>query len=201
MRRVLRLTIVLIVAAAALAPAWPARACSCIAPGPPADELARSTAVFAGQATGFQMGEATVVTFQVGTVWKGPVESTLLVQTARDSAACGYAFEIGREYLVYAGGSPEALEVNLCSRTRLMAEAGEDVAALGEGETLSVPDGVTPTPHQIMLPVVGGAPQPTTAPGLTPTVSSEVWLLIAGGATVALLLVRAWFNRRPPPKG
>jgi hypothetical protein len=69
----------------------------------------------------------------VDRIWKGAHCGTVTVQTASDSAACGYSFEVGRTYLVYAfkeGG----LSTNICTRTRVIEEASEDLAALGAPE-------------------------------------------------------------------
>ena len=52
--------------------------------------------------------------------------------------ACGYGFEPAKSYLVYASATDGALSTNLCSRTRPMAQAAEDLAVLGMGATLTV---------------------------------------------------------------
>lgn len=125
-----------------------AYACSCVMPGPPTAELEAATAVFSGKVLRADVrgGEVTSsadpvwVGFQAYSVWKGPALTTLVVTTARGSASCGYPFEVGREYLVYSGGTWDALEVSLCSRTRLLSEADEDLAALGSGNVLWPPE-------------------------------------------------------------
>ncbi|MEA3377063.1 MAG: hypothetical protein U9R72_12795 [Chloroflexota bacterium] len=117
-------------------------ACTCAPPGSPADELERSTAVFAGKVTGVELPGGDVissadpveVTFRVFTVWKGPTRDPLVVTTARSSISCGYEFETAKEYLVYAYGEEDDLQVSLCSRTRPLALAGADLAALGRGD-------------------------------------------------------------------
>jgi len=76
------------------------------------------------------------VRFQVDKQWKGVTTDTVPVVTAADSAACGYPFVTGKTYLVYArklDGEPE-LQTNLCSRTKPLASAQDDLAALGEGQ-------------------------------------------------------------------
>ena len=57
-------------------------------------------------------------------------------------ASCGFPFVEGEEYLVY---SSNAVTVSLCSRTRSMSEADEDLASLGEGRSPRVGT-VGPTP-------------------------------------------------------
>src|SRR5690606_22193376 len=55
--------------------------------------------------------------------------------TNSSSAACGYTFEKNTSYLVYARESEGRLHVSLCSRTRPMAEAADDLVVLGAGAT------------------------------------------------------------------
>ena len=122
----------------------PGYACSCIALGPPEEELARSTAVFTGTVLevytrnkpGFSISSADPVdvTFQVETVWKGPAAKTLVASTARYGASCGYEFEAGNRYLVYANGAESGLTVSLCSRTRPISQATQDLDQLGQGK-------------------------------------------------------------------
>ncbi len=103
-----------------------------------------STAVFAGKAVERNFAgpvnsqDAVQVAFQVSTVWKGPVQNSLAVTTAFGGASCDYEFSEGQSYLVYAGGSENHLRVSLCTRTRLVSDAGEDLATLGNGILLSV---------------------------------------------------------------
>jgi hypothetical protein len=122
----------------------PAYACTCAPPGPPAEALAMATAVFAGTvtavddpATGPEISSADLmtITFDVSQVWKGDSAETVAIKSPRDSASCGYPFEIGREYLVYVNpwdGQQDA--ASLCSRTALLADAGDDLTALGRGQ-------------------------------------------------------------------
>lgn len=119
----------------------PVHACSCPGVGPPAEELAKSTAVFAGKAINRRSPFSLVqrsdnplyVTFEVSQVWKGPNWQTLLIRTVEDGASCGYNFQKGEEYLVYAHGDEGDLRVSLCSRTQPLDKATEDLSAFGEG--------------------------------------------------------------------
>ena len=113
--------------------------------------LSDSAAVFSGEAVaveerGLTSTATTTVTIRVSEVWKGPMRGTLEVTTPTDETACGYPFEEGREYLVYAGQGfkeetgrvgrrPSDLKrVDICSETKPLSEAGADLEALGEGE-------------------------------------------------------------------
>jgi hypothetical protein len=135
-----------------------------MAPGRPQEALELADAVFSGRVASVTRGgsgefEALRVVFSVERVWKGPVASRLEVRTAPDSAACGFPFERGRAYVVYAYQGEGGLGASLCSRTNFVEVAGEDLAALG--------DGVVPPPQPsvsnpwllglgILLVVLGG---------------------------------------------
>lgn len=75
------------------------------------------------------------VRMQIVSAWKGAEGEEVTVFTAADSAMCGYTFQVERSYLVYATSGAGGLEVSLCSRTKPMGEAGEDLAHLGMGAT------------------------------------------------------------------
>ncbi len=124
-----------------------AYACKCVVPGSPSEELEKFDAVFAGKvlsiqhsfdpaATSPSPGDHTTVSFSVNTVWKGTVDSNIDLTTPPTGGSCGFAFVEGEEYIVYAyeGAEQNAnLNVSICSRTALLAEAQADRDALGEG--------------------------------------------------------------------
>ena len=76
-----------------------------------------------------------LVSFDVESSWKGieEGESSLSLSTSNQASACGYPFEIGRWYLVYAYDHDESGErtTNACARTRPMNEAAFDLGVLG----------------------------------------------------------------------
>jgi hypothetical protein len=87
----------------------------------------------------------------VGDVWKGTVEDTIVVYSERDNASCGYRFVEGESYLVYAYrhdaekirklyDAPNAdgtwLSTGVCSRTKKLKDAGEDLKVLSQPERL-----------------------------------------------------------------
>lgn len=136
----------------------PGYACSCVAPGPtPLETLEASIAVFSGEVVAVDAPESlngittsadpVKYTFDVEQVWKGPVQPALTVTTARDDASCGYPFEVGQSYLVYATGHVSGLITHTCTRNQPLASAGEDLAALGQG---SVPPAPAPDPVPIL---------------------------------------------------
>jgi hypothetical protein len=113
-----------------------ALACSCAPPPAPKVALERATAVFAGKVTSVEeKGHQKQVTFEVRRSWKGIAGDTVMVTTASHSAACGFNFEVQKEYLVYGskGENAEFLSTNICTRTKPLAQARDDLAELGEG--------------------------------------------------------------------
>lgn len=111
-------------------------ACSCMKLTP-AEGLSSSHAVFSGEVIRIEKNETTKfggleVTLRVHEVWKGAPDEEVKVHTAGTSAACGYPFVLGKQYLVYAvRDEADPLRVSLCSRTALLEDAGEDLEFLG----------------------------------------------------------------------
>ncbi len=151
----------LALAIVAFAPMSTAFACRCVR-STPADALARAAAVFEGRVlevtpvrndapvelaapcvsgdcderpsepTPEAVTTSVDVRFSVTRQWKGVTTEEIRVRTARDSAACGFPFEVGEDYLVYASAEQGgALSTGLCDRTARVADASEDLTALG----------------------------------------------------------------------
>lgn len=111
-----------------LAKASPAFACSCLPVESAQAGMDMSDAVFQGTVEDVTRGQMNnEVTFAVSSSWKGDGAEELKVTTARDSAACGINFEVGKEYLVYADQGEDGLTAGLCSRTALATDAQEDI--------------------------------------------------------------------------
>ena len=166
-------------------------ACSCGSRPSPSGAYHSSTVVFSGKVVairGFDIpawgtyssADRGTIEFRVSTVWKGPAYETMSVTTLRDSASCGYPFEEGREYVVYAyahGFLEGPPTVSYCSRTRSFDQAQEDLKWLGEGLTslsgtaAQLPPSMipTPTPEPTATPTLTPTPEPTATPTLTPT--------------------------------
>ncbi len=136
-----RLTLALALAAFAVAaffhPLKPAYACSCIAPPPPLEARNQAESVFAGTVSAIGAdANGYLVTFDVEQFWKGPEGPQVTLATPSSSASCGVEFVEGEKYLVYGSFSDDGqLSTNLCTRTAPLANAGEDLAALGAGNT------------------------------------------------------------------
>lgn len=132
------------------------QACSCAGPLPPNQALQEASSVFTGTVVSidsveFSFDTWTVlqhrVTLNVGQSWKGVDSTTVFVYTATNSAACGYYFEPGQEYLVYTYLWAELGEqsTGICTRTRHIQNAADDFTALGAGRIVSTETGTLPT--------------------------------------------------------
>src|ERR1035437_5376928 len=83
----------------------------------------------------------------------GPGQKEIEIATGMGGGDCGFAFQVGVDYVVYAYKNAEGrLETGICSRTRLMSQAPEDVEyirtmanAPGTGE-IRVRTGIGNTP-------------------------------------------------------
>lgn len=119
-----------------------AMACKCAPPPAPKIALKQAAAVFAGKVVEIEVDQAKymkTVTFKVSRLWKGEGGEIVKVTTALHGATCGYGFKKGGEYMVYCyankakNGKPVVLRTNLCTRTRPMANAADDIKAIGKG--------------------------------------------------------------------
>lgn len=120
-----------------------ANACSCFSGGPPCQSFGNTSAVFSGKVESITDvpreyspvagRKFTVidkkVTFSIIESFRGVSEKTIEVTTSSQSSACGYPFEVGQEYVVYAYQNKETgkLGTGICTRTRLLAKAEEDL--------------------------------------------------------------------------
>lgn len=135
------------IGAAMVAPGC-AHACSCAGPAGSPERVAEqalsgSSAVFSGKVVDIDWpllpissAAPETVIFRVSEVWKGPERATLEVKTAVSDVSCGYPFDAGESYLVYAhddGGDGDVTSASLCSSTKPLSEAGADLEALGPG--------------------------------------------------------------------
>lgn len=141
------LTIMLSMVSIVFVPAPPAAiACSCVEPQSVEVELMRSEAVFLGTALevkehkglgGYVKGKS--ILFEVEESWKGAEESQIIIKTGQGGGDCGYNFQKGVEYLVYANsssmyGNEDELVSIICSRTAELSKAQEDLSVFGEGD-------------------------------------------------------------------
>ena len=136
-----------------LASARSASACSCEPSGPPCQNAFHVDAVFAGTVLSisalpdegpplrpgeFRIPQALRVEFAEVMALRGIQGAAVSVLTAGSGPACGYAFKVGERYLVYASRNQNGtgFVTGICSRTRRLADAGDDLRFL---QTLSTP--------------------------------------------------------------
>jgi hypothetical protein len=105
-----------------------ALACSCARPGNPREELRRRDAVFSGEVTSINREK---IEFKVEKFWKGPRAKKVSIRY--EQSDCTYVFVTGKKYLVYAFGK-EILETDICTRTKELDKASDDLKELGEGK-------------------------------------------------------------------
>jgi 5-hydroxyisourate hydrolase-like protein (transthyretin family) len=114
-----------------------AEACSCMASGPPCQSYFEVQAVFAGTVRSITpigapptWGPSVRVEFEEAIGFRGvDGETQSVVTSVADGASCGYGFKPGERYVVYAYRSKpgEPLRTGICSRTRPIAQAAEDL--------------------------------------------------------------------------
>jgi hypothetical protein len=119
--------------------AW---ACSCSAPSTTAEALQRSTAVFRGRVVnisvpsldwiGLTRTGAHRVKFEILKQWKGPSAETTVVVTRLTGEGCGFPFEEQKEYLVYVVAEQKHIQSGICTGTKSIADAEEEMEALDE---------------------------------------------------------------------
>ncbi len=122
----------------------PAAACSCTNTLSLQEEFDISSVVFSGRVTSITTDPfgTLVVTFAPLQRWRGPLDAAPWVVTGLDSAACGFPFVVGEEYLVFARGgfygvASDADFAGLCSRTSPLA---------GNPYVAQLPPPLLPTP-------------------------------------------------------
>lgn len=120
-----------------------AEACQCEPARRPCEETWRAAAVFTGKVVAidiapplrvdydFTVSGQRLVTFEVAEPFRGATSRTLQVRTGRDDASCGYPFEAGKSYVVYARQYPTGqFQTGICTRTRPISDAEFDLAYL-----------------------------------------------------------------------
>ncbi len=123
-------------------------ACSC-AENPSVEiALERSDAVFSGEVVNVkevrnpQGYMSKSVLFEVFQSWKGVEQSQLIIATGLGGGDCGFDFQVGKHYLVYATESSmyggESLAAIICSRTKALSSVQGDLSILGEGKAPTV---------------------------------------------------------------
>ena len=104
--------------------------CSCSYP-PFEEQFAKATVVFAGRVIKLEPGgqNRLLAKFKILKPYKGITTKEIEIRTLQSARACGYPFELQAEYLIYAMGK-EQLETSLCTRSRILRLAKEDLDLL-----------------------------------------------------------------------
>ena len=101
-----------------------ALACTCI-PNPDVPQAVDgSTRVFLGTVTAIERHDGLLerVTFRVSEHFKGAPAATLQVENHASGPMCGYPFQEGIAYVVYASGEGGQLQTSSCSRTTVATD-------------------------------------------------------------------------------
>ncbi|HXH68884.1 MAG TPA: hypothetical protein VNI60_00915 [Pyrinomonadaceae bacterium] len=120
-------------------------ACSCIGSGPPCQSFWNTEVVFSGQVTEIKdtpakpasngdnefssMFRTKTVRLAVTESFRGIEERSVELETGLGGGDCGFAFETGQSYLIYAYRNKETgkLGTGICTRTQLLSKATEDL--------------------------------------------------------------------------
>lgn len=124
-----------------LLPGGRAEACSCLPARPPCETYWKTDAVFTGLVTDSSIitVEETSVKYQQRAIrialdqaYRGVEGTEVEIFTSVEGGACGYNFKKGERYIVYAHRGPTdgKLSTSICSRTKLLSEAKEDLEYL-----------------------------------------------------------------------
>ncbi|SDS64480.1 Tissue inhibitor of metalloproteinase [Paenibacillaceae bacterium GAS479] len=169
----------------------PVQACSCVAPGTTQEELVKSDVVFSGKvalirdrfANPFTApfieddGNPYQVRLVTEAVWKGELGREAVVFTSVSGGSCGFPFEDGQRYLVFAHTDKKGkLVASSCSATEKLTDTGSSkrLVQLGSG--------------QLPLPV---------EPAEAPHSSTAGWTIsiLAGGVALAAFVIMLLFRR------
>jgi len=105
--------------------------CDCNPYPPPSEEFQKRPVVFIGIVQSIiQVDYYNTVTLTVLKSWKGVSSNTVTLKTANNSGACGISFFIADTFLVYADTSKDIIYTHLCTRTKNIARATDDLAYL-----------------------------------------------------------------------
>lgn len=140
----LAVLVLLLISLSPLYTAQPAYACSCAQTFDVAGKMKYADTVFAGQMTNVRQTissseeQPLLYTFKVQQAWTDHVHEQTSVITSRDSASCGYVFEKGKSYLVYAHTQQGELKTDMCIGNVVYdtAAAQTDLSQLGEPHEL-----------------------------------------------------------------
>lgn len=125
-----------------------AGACSCEGRRPPCEAYGAADAVFVGTVIGLSENNSNLLVtapvgykFSIEQAYSGVSGTTVEVFSGTGFGDCGFNFQDGARYLVYARRNKGKFTTSICTRTKLFERASEDLAFLGT--LTSVAPGVT----------------------------------------------------------
>ena len=149
----------------------------------------RGSNMLSGSFVGSMPGK--VVQLEPISWWKGaknPAVTPIVVNTGSGGGDCGVQFVEGQRWLVYASGR-ENLYTNICTRTRPLEYAKEDVARLGPGEP--------PLDRDTLAQVLQiDKSELERLDGATPYIRLAIASAISVGCLAGLLWLRRWRKRK-----
>lgn len=104
----------------------------CVPSGPPCEAAWRTDAIFLAQVVSIATKPGPTysprtVSMRILEAFRGIEGESVEVTTGAGAGDCGYDFEAGRDYLVYAYRNGHRLATGICNRTRPVEEAEEDL--------------------------------------------------------------------------
>ncbi len=107
-------------------------ACSCMVTNSPIEAQIKkaftdSNAVFSGEVIEVKAKDENTISVKIRKhlIWKGEDMQEFVVTTSSESSMCGYNFQVGTKYLVYANRSADGFSTTNCSRTRIFDKNGD----------------------------------------------------------------------------
>jgi len=185
-KRLMATFVGLLVMLATLVHATSADACSCAQKPPASEDFARSTRVFEAKVVSSKSTPPRLkTTLHVIRGWKGVAAGSQDIVVDQDTL-CGFGFELGKTYVVYASEDSGAVSVSLCSRTTASDIAAERVKldaiaksapvapAASSSSSSPSPSSAPTTPATTSAPPVAAdtakAPVPSASPAGVPPV-------------------------------
>jgi hypothetical protein len=118
----------------------PAQPCTCMAPATAAEGLQKSSTVFRSRVVriyrslfdrlGITNTAGYRVQFEITKQWKGAQSKSTVVITRLTGEACGFPFEENKEYLVYVVTEPKDIRTGICTGTKNITEAEQEMEQL-----------------------------------------------------------------------
>jgi len=129
-------------------------------------------------------------TFEVNKVYKGLNEKDvkidkIVVETAKEEASCGYNFEEDKEYLVYASDNDGIWQTGLCSGTKSLDDAQNEILELEN----TIEEKVIESPNDVKE-------QPSTNLDLSELTVLAILLLVVAILIIVEIHISKWIKNR-----